>query len=111
MEIILGGEKYTIEEIVQKQNNATNFDNVSCNIENMLRYVKLRALLNSAGDCKSYDPIPGVRKYGFVEMKRSYLPSSKIGVLSEVAAIADDFLYTDGKATFAVYNIWEDRND
>ena len=111
MEIILGGEKYTIEEIIQKQRGATNFDNVSCNVENMLRYVKLRALLNSAGNCKSYDPIPGVRKYGFVKLVKSYLPKGKIDTLSKIATIADDFLYVDGKATFAVYDIWEDNDD
>lgn len=106
--IVLDGEKYTIDQLKQKQIDATNFKGCVCNIENMLRYVKLRSLLASAGNVRAYDPSYGIRKYGFIKINSMYLGADKISVLADVANIADDFFISNGAITAAVYNVWED---
>lgn len=105
--VVLDGSKYTFDDLKKKQLDAVNFNNSVCNIQNMLRYVKLRSLLNKFGECENFDPVVGVRKYGFVKVKGCYMKKENISALSEISDVADDFLFVDGTMTFAVYDIWE----
>lgn len=109
--VVIGDSKYSVEEIEKIQKNAKNFDGSVCNIENLMRFAKVRKLAKEIwNNANVRDPIFGKRKYGFVTVSINNTMLIANGCMEkfrELVSLADDFMISDNVVSFAVYKIWD----
>lgn len=109
--VVIGDKKYTIDDIKKIQKDSVDFDGVICNIENLMRFAKVRKLAKEIWeDATIRDPIFGMRKYGFVTVGYSGLmlmTDYNMNKFKDLVELADDFLITSNTISFAVYKIWD----
>lgn len=109
--VVIGDKKYTIDDIKKIQKDSVEFDGANCNIENLMRFAKVRKLAKEIWeDVTIRDPIFGKRKYGFVTVNFSgsmLVTGENMGKFRELVCLADDFMISGNTISFAVYKIWD----
>ena len=109
--VVIGDSKYSVEEIEKIQKDAKNFDGSVCNIENLMRFAKVRKLANEIWeDANVRDPIFGMRKYGFVTVDfggSMFMTNDDMDKFKELVGLVDDFMISGNTISFAVYKIWD----